>query len=382
MTKTPSVHMPAVKQLLSLVRASLWQRAVDCAPFHDHPADWYEIGRLAMQQTVGGLAFAAALTLPPDPRPPKVWIRKAYTFIERNRLTHCLLDRSVAETTSQLTAAGIRPVLLKGQAYARAYPDPTLRHCGDIDLYVGEENYHNAFLAVKRFGWPGDEKFLPDVKHYGCDYNKVHVELHRVADILPKRSADRSFRQWSREQLQPGRRSLTIEGEGIDVPTPLFDVIFVFNHLYRHFIAGGIGLRQVCDWVMLLHHHRGAIDTTELERLLKEFGLKRAWSLFTPIAVELLGLPAVECPLYSPRHRWMADHILGFILREGNFGHAKQKRSRRPKAYLPGKVYSLGVITARHCAKLHIDPPMVWRYYSAIVKTGLKIVKSDIISKI
>lgn len=376
------MHTPAVRQLLSLVRASLWQRAVDCTPFHDHPADWDEIGRLAMQQTVGGLALAAALTLPSDLRPPKEWIRKAYTFIERNRLTHCLLDRSVAETTSQLTAAGISPVLLKGQAYARAYPDPTLRHCGDIDLYVGEENYRKAFLAVKRFGWPGDEKFLPDVKHYGCDYNKVHVELHRVADILPKRSVDRSFRQWSREQLQPGRRSLTIEGEEIYVPTPLFDVIFVFIHLYHHFIAGGIGLRQVCDWAMLLHHHRMAIDTAELERLLKEFGLKRAWSRFTPIAVELLGLPAAECPLYLSRHRRMADHILGFILREGNFGRAKQKRSRRPKAYLPGKLYSLGVITARHCAKLHIDPPMVWRYYSAIVKTGLKSVKHDIISNL
>lgn len=378
----PSIHTPAVRHLLSLVRASLWQREIEFTTFHGHPADWDEIGKLAMQQTVGGLAFTAALTLPADLRPPKEWIRKAYTFIERNRLTHCLLDRNVVETTSQLTAVGIRPILLKGQAYARAYPDPTLRHCGDIDLYVGEENYRNAYLAVKRFGWQGDEKFIPDVKHYGCDYNKVHVELHRVAAILPKCSADRSFRQWSHEQLKPGRRSLSIQGEEINVPTPLFDVIFVFNHLYHHFIAGGIGLRQVCDWVMQLHHHRDAVDTAELERLLKEFGLKRAWSLFTPIAVELLGLPADECPLYSPRHRRMSNHILGFILREGNFGRAKQKQSRRPKAYLPGKVYSLGFLTARLCAKLRIDPPMVWSYYSTTVKTGLKIVKRDIFSKL
>ncbi len=139
------------KQLLSLVRSSLWNAPIDISLFSDHPVNWDSIGRIAMQQTVGILAMQAALSLPDDLLPPKEWIRKAYSIIERNRRTHNLVDKCAAEAVSKLRTAGINSVLLKGQAYARAYQSPTLRQCGDIDPYVGNDNYFTAFKAANEF---------------------------------------------------------------------------------------------------------------------------------------------------------------------------------------------------------------------------------------
>lgn len=166
--KPTSTYSPTVSRLLSLVRASLWQVPADTAPFTGAPADWNDIGALARLQTVAPLAVEGAMTLPPHLQPPKEWLLKGLSLVERNKRTHLLLDSCVAETFTRLAEAGITPVLLKGLAYARAYPKPTLRQCGDIDIYVGEDSYHRAYEASRRYGWESPYKFLPGEKHYAC----------------------------------------------------------------------------------------------------------------------------------------------------------------------------------------------------------------------
>lgn len=65
------ISSPAVCQLISLVRASLWQISVDYQPFIDYPPDWDIIGKLSLQQTVCVLAVTSAMSLPSDIQPPK-----------------------------------------------------------------------------------------------------------------------------------------------------------------------------------------------------------------------------------------------------------------------------------------------------------------------
>lgn len=374
-----SKYSPAVGQLLSLVRASLWRTPADDTPFTDAVTDWDDIGRLAMLQTVAPLAVEGAMTLPPHLRPPKEWLLKGFALVERNRHTHRLLDSCVAETFSRLTEAGITPVLLKGQAYARSYPDPTLRQCGDIDIYVGEDCYSQAYEVSRRAGWESDDRFSPDAKHYSCHLRDVKVELHRRAAQLISRKADSLFHRWSVARLSAGHQSITIGGERVAMPTPMFDVVFSFVHLFNHFLQGGIGLRQLCDWTMLLHTRASAIDRQELERLLKELRLLRAWRIFTPIAVDHLGLPQDECPLYSPRYGRKALMTLSFIMREGNFGRGKrQPSSKRPDSYLLGKAYSFVLGTSRLYSKLRIDPPTVMRFHAGFIRRGIARVLSDL----
>lgn len=376
-----SESSPAVGQLLALVRASLWQTPIDCGPFTLGAVDWDAIGRMAMQQTVGSLAINAAIRLPAELRPPKDWLHKAYPFIERNRLTHSLLDHTAAEVFARLKEDGLSPVLLKGQAYARAYPDPTLRQCGDIDIFVGEDNYHRAYLAAKKAGWMCEDKFRPDAKHYCCTVNGVSIELHRIAGYIPYPAANRRFQEWSRQQLTSSENTMIIGGEPIKVPTPLFDVVFVFMHLYLHFIIGGIGLRHICDWAMLLHAHHKEIDVECLEKLLKEFHLLNGWRYFAPIAVSQLGLPENECPFYSPEYGKEAERIFSYIIKEGNFGRAKQKPAKIPKGYVARKAYSFRIYTAQLFSKLWVDPWVVLMYYADYVGDGTARVIKDMFAR-
>lgn len=61
---------------------------------------------------------------------------------------HSQMNMTLQLLVLTLRKAGIEPVLLKGQGLSRYYPTPELRQCGDIDIYVGEENYEKAYDAI------------------------------------------------------------------------------------------------------------------------------------------------------------------------------------------------------------------------------------------
>ena len=87
--------------------------------------------------------------------------------------------------------------------------------------------------------------------------------------------------------------------------------------------------------------YRDTIDQEQLHADLKAFGLIRPWQLFAYIAVERLGLPKEECPLYTNRYVQQAEKALDMIFYSGNFGHYDPTRQGRPTSYLGGKWFSL-----------------------------------------
>lgn len=369
-TLTPS--SPTVSQLLALVRAALWQMPADPQPFTACAADWEAVGTLALRQTVVILTIEGAVTLPTDRQPDKAWMRNACSYSLRNLRTHALLDSCVAEATAMLQSAGLAPVLLKGQAYARYYPRPELRQCGDIDLYVGENGYRHAGEAIQRSGWECREPFIPAAKHYGCYLHGIRIELHRTAALLLFPIANRRFQTWSHRKLSSALRHVSIGDKDIPTPSPLFDIVFVFLHLHHHFVNSGIGLRHLCDWVMLLHAHHDNIDRQELRRLLRNFHLLHAWRIFAPIAVHHLGLPEAECPLYSAKYAKKSDKILTVILREGNFGHYSPSLSPRPHPYLLRKLHSVVFYSRRAFSLFPLEPATLATHYCCFLYRGIR----------
>lgn len=377
MKATDKADATTVRQLLALVRAALWQVPADTIPFEGSATDWDAIGELSLKQTVAIPAIEGAMTLPPALQPPKEWMRKAWGYAERNRRTHVLVDGCAAEVFRRLKEAGISPVLLKGQGYARYYAKPTLRQCGDVDIYVGEEDYQLAYELSRKAGWEEKKEFNAEAKHYECRLRDVSIELHQRAGDLPWGREDRRFREWSRRELGKGETIVDLDGEEIATGTALFNMIFVLMHLYLHFLSGGIGLRQICDWTMIMHAYHGSVDLSELEERLKEFGLLYAWRLFAPIAVEKLGLPEEECPLYSAKLSKRAERVLSLVMKEGNFGKNKDYESKRPEGYLRGKMYSFGVLTRRMLTRLPVDAVAVMKYYCSYVIKGTGTVIRD-----
>lgn len=353
--------------LLALIRSALWSCPVDGM---DSIPDWTQVLRIAQKQTVSGLVAHAMKYVPESCRPDAANLRELQITAIRICQSHALLNRKLAEIKRYLDAHGIHSVLFKGQGVALNYPDPTIRQCGDIDLYVGERNFQRTLSLFNPGATEGKFRFM---KHFDFEDQGVHIEVHRIAEILPGRRINKMFQEWTVRNLEESElRREIIGGEMINLPPVNFDVIYIMNHIWHHFVIGGIGLRQICDWTMYLHKFHNVVDMEQLAKDLERFNLYIPWQIFSCIAVEYLGLPAAECPLYDGAFRKKSDKILEMIWSEGNFGkYGPNALKYRPKGLLAGKLYSFRKNSARFRELISISPSYMVQSWFSYTFTGI-----------
>lgn len=333
----------SVTQLFALIRSGLWKEQPDLSLFGNN-TNWNEVFQLAQKQTVLGFVVDGLSMLPAALQPSKGMQIKAHSLLIRTTQHHHLLNNVISELSSRLEKEGIRSVLLKGQGLAQNYPDPFKRTCGDIDLYVGNHNYKKTCQLLKQWGMlEGETKESGHHLHFF--YKEVPIEIHRITGILYGLSRNKRFRKWSDTLLQSEEcRSCNLGGETVYLPPIRFDAMFIFYHMYRHLITGGVGLRQLCDCVMYLHKFKDEINRDLLHEDLCRMGLLRLWKIFGCIAVHHLGLPKEEFPFFTDtvEAKELSEFLLEeVILRNGNFGHYNPDKQARPKGYLAGKLFSL-----------------------------------------
>jgi hypothetical protein len=204
------------------------------------------------------------------------------------------------------------------------------------------------------------------------------VELHKFANYLYNPIENRHFQRLTKKYLLEGREksSFTINTTKIQIPPPQFDAVFLFSHLFHHFISGGIGLRQLCDWVRFLYMHKNELDTAQLGIDLKKSGLLRAWKIFGYIAVDTLGLPTDFFPFYERRSK-LGENVLESVLQGGNFGFFASDRKLRPKGYFAGKWYSFkeNFLSILKLLKMFPTKAMVFLFY--YIYSGMKQIIVD-----
>ena len=98
--------------------------------------EWKEIYQLAKQQTLVGILFAAIEKLPKEQRPPKPLLMQWFAFTENIRMRNSQVNEDAVTMCEMVRKDGLRCVVLKGQGVAPYYPEPLLRQCGDIDLWI------------------------------------------------------------------------------------------------------------------------------------------------------------------------------------------------------------------------------------------------------
>ena len=333
------------KFLLTLVRMALWRHQ---EPLPEQKPDWNAVYTQAKRQTLVGLVAEAIPMLPVHLHPDAGMKIKFLSYAIQIVQSHSVINQKLADVKKRLDEHKVHSVLLKGQGVASYYPNPQSRQCGDIDIYVGNDNFAKA-IEILNPGADVDVSKYRNEKHYNFHAGGVDIEIHRIAELLPSLKGDKLFQKWTVVHLcGPHTKTLQIESVLVNVPPPQFNAIYIMNHVWHHFMISGIGLRHLCDWCAFLHKHHQDIDPIVLKRDLENFGLTRAWQILASVVVRYLALPAEECPLYSGKYDNKALGVLNVIWREGNFGHhSENSKGKRPQNYFASKFYSFRIVTVR-----------------------------------
>ncbi len=302
--------------LFTLLRIGLGVAEPQPSGFALSAEDWERLYSMAGEQSVLGIAYAGAARLPKDSQPPMElafqWASEAETVRGHNRLVN-----GVAVRLTQLFAAeGRRSAILKGAANARLYPDAFIRQCGDVDIWVegGRDSVIEMLARLNLLGGP--DLVLPSYHHVHLrePMDGVEVEVH----FLPS-SGNRSPFTNARLQkfLAAELGNAELAPEGFYVPSMKFALAMQLAHVQRHFISGGIGLRQILDYCVLLRSASDS-DRAELSANLRRFGLTHAAGALMWVLGHVLGLERERmlCKPDARRGRWMLREVLD----AGNFG--------------------------------------------------------------
>ena len=367
---------PVQEEYLGLLRSALWGTPATI------PQDIDGVRLIAKMQRTRPMIISALYSAgwKSDSQQPMELVRKTAA-------THVQINRCIAKVVTALREGGVEPVLLKGQGVAQNYLQPLLRECGDIDLYVGQEQFEKTCEIINGLA---TEKDLSEAKtndlHYELPLGKMYLEIHRVSDKMHYDKADEIYQALADKGLSKDLVTINLEGVPVRTPSNDFNAFYLFCHMQRHFLLGGIGMRQMCDWTRFLHTHAGKIDPTFFESTLDALKLLTVWNMFASIAVDYLGLPTEEMPLYQPGMKDDAGTVLYYIFREGNFGqgHSYMLDENRPAGYLASKAYSIKLALERYRMLFRMYPGekhYIWKRILRFYGVGIGQIFKDIFHK-
>lgn len=282
------------------------------------------------------------------------------------------LQYTLTQAWTALTKAGIRPVLMKGAGLAALYPEPQMRTWGDIDLFVGIDQYHPA-CAVMRETFPDALKFdeeLDHYKHYNLIADGISIEIHRVSVGFQHPIDERRYAQMEHfgvEHAEP----LTANGLEVKVFEPTFNALFVMLHSWEHMITQGANVRQLYDVALLLRRYHKQIDAQRLKKWLNQLHLMDVWQLYMYLLVQYLGVPQEETFFYDNSERLatrgerlMKDLLAGKmvepkpqeqasgnrIIRKWHTMQGRLRNARRIAKYSPAYARHMNATTLLHGA--------------------------------
>ena len=360
-----------INAFFALLRAGLWETEVQLCDYG--AIDYSAIMNMAEEQSVVGL-LTAGIERVTDVKVPQDWtlqlIGSTLLLEKRNKE----MNTFIAKLIGKMREKGICTLLLKGQGIAQCYEKPLWRACGDVDLFLSDDNYEKTKAVLMPMVSSVDGEYVRE-KHLGMTIDGWVVELHgrlysglsqRIEKELDKVYTDTfnngMIRSWDNNKVQVFQ--LAVEN----------DVFYVFTHILQHFFKEGVGLRQVCDWCRLLWTYHEKFDVKKVESKVCAAGLLSEWKAFASCAVEFLGMPVEAMPMYDSSSKWgrKAHLINHFIMDVGNMGHNRDKSYFRKYPYFFIKCISMYRRTIDLINHARIFPLDSLRFSYAIIKNGLK----------
>ena len=155
-------------KLVASVLAGAWRASPPPPPLPQSlsPAALIEVTPLLLGTGAGGLGWWRVRSSELRTSAAALELRQAYRLYT---LQAGRQERQIVQAITLLRSAGVEPLLAKGWAVARLYPERGLRPYGDIDLCVRPEQYAVAVAALA----------APAAETVVVDLHKGLPELHR-----------------------------------------------------------------------------------------------------------------------------------------------------------------------------------------------------------
>jgi len=312
--------------LISMGREASFEKAPS-------PKTWEHLFKTSVYQTLVGILNVGVHRLPSEQLPPEALLEKWDKLTEKVEKIYWQHERQVAELEGILRQKGLQGCLLKGTGLARLYPTPGRRQSGDIDVWVPGPRK----AVLKAFS---DDYGVHEVLYQECKvdiFDDTIVEVHFHPSKMSNPFLNARLQRWFRTHspftsspAQPSAHPSAVASQdspseppsphpsaALVYPDAEFNAVFCMAHMYRHYIVGGLGLRQMMDYYYVLRELPAARRGPAMQTL-KRLGMGRFAAAMMLALQYNFGLED-EYLLCEP-DRKRGPKLINDTFRMGNFG--------------------------------------------------------------
>lgn len=223
------------------------------------------------------------------------WIGEAHQFYEQRYEQYL---QAISDLAKFYNSHGFKMMVLKGYACSLDWPQPEHRPCGDIDIWLFNQQAAADKELVSWFKVQGLKSKVDSSHHHHTVFNwqGFMVENHYDFVNVHARKSSKELEKTFKELGADDSHSVEVKGEKVYLPSPNLHALFLAKHMASHFTGACITLRQVLDWAFFVEKHSPQIDRDWLIKMLKDFHLDEFMNSINAICVDELGFDAKIFP--------------------------------------------------------------------------------------
>ena len=290
-------------------------------------ASWRRIHRLAASHAVPAFVGDRILTLPKEALPNRDMRLMIFSEIELTRRGNAYLTKALGQLQKTYEAAGLPFILLKGLSLGCFYPDAALRSGGDLDiLFHSDADYERGNELLRKAGHKLHDDSEVRYGHTAFTYGRTIVENHARAVFFDHKRHNRHFDALVQEAISSGSLITQHHGDYTIKTLPHeLNVVYIFIHLFFHWLHWGVGFRQYSDWLLMMTKLKGQLDEEKILSMAKDLDILYPMQLFAQAAIRYLRVsPEIfPFPLLSEDDPH-TEQIIRDVIHSGNFGFAQR----------------------------------------------------------
>ncbi len=184
-----------------------------------------------------------------------------------------------------LEALGVRPLVMKGIVCRGLYPKPDLRPSGDEDLLIRAKDFEvvdayfiqNGFMRDKEFASQSNRQDskrqtgnqskklrsaetdpIPEEMGYIHPKTGAFYEIHTT--LFSRDSSAYGYLNHAFSNVFEHPAQIEVQGQTIFTLEETHHLFYLLCHSFKHFLHGGVGIRQICDMVQMIRAYGSRIN--------------------------------------------------------------------------------------------------------------------------
>ena len=317
------------KYLLQLLKIGIHKDILDFKESEYKEISLQEIYKVARIHNILPLIYEGIIklsNLKRDNEVIKLWKKQAISI----EISQIQKSSEFLKIYNKLLKAGIKPIVVKGITCRELYPVPDSRPSSDEDILIREEDYElcDKILRDNNMSTLDKENFKDkDVISYFSKNSRLMIEVHKTLFNENEEEHVSLFNEFYKNCFEESI-DLEVQGEKVYIFPHTMNFLYLITHTAKHFLHGGVGIRQICDIIKFIEVYYANIDWDNIWSKLKYIKYDYFMFALLNIGEIYLGLDEslVKYPCWYNKEDVDCRYLLEDILDAGIFGSSSMER--------------------------------------------------------